>query len=1147
MFHTPTYLKESTSILRLILGLLVFVLTLSAQNNPQNSVNSQKLSKADNQSITITDLRTEGVVQPMGVEEGSPRFSWRYETPNKAIRGFKQTACRVLVASTPEKLDQDQADMWDSGRKEESGTLSFIYAGKPLQSTNRYYWKVIGYDKTGKSYISKPQYFEMGLMKGEDWKNAQWIAARNTKPKTLPSSLQRMTDYDFSLRFRILEGALVVHYRTPYVGGKHYEIEIRPGTPGTLMISRTGEAAKMEVLKSYLLSANIDINSWHALAVTVKGTNFVFKVDGQELAGMPLTDNTIKTGTVALGSKAYNGKKGLVQFDDFKLNVDGAPLVEENFDDAVLFAFQEYFMSNNSYARVKDGSLEVKGQVTYLEPKRDLEAPRFRKSFKIKQNKPIRARAYIAGLGYQTSWLNGKRLDDYLLNPGFARYSKTAYYNVYDITDQIQNNNVIACELGRGWYGMTTPTLWGETFSNDWMAEPTLRVLITIDYADGTQQTVVSDPNFKTAAGPIQFESIKAGEIYDARKELVGWNTVKFNDASWEKSVVAKGNMPSAAPGLTSQLFEPIRIVEECLPDKIVKIEDEINAWMIDYGKNLVGNVKLNLKANAGQQIRLQYLEGIEFRNGREKYNNFSAQATGSFQRDIFIAKGDREESFEATYSYKGFRYVRVEGLTEQPKPEQFIAKVCNSDMVRVGEFKSSSELWNKIWEAGRRSIQGNMHSIPTDCPQWEKLGWTCDDASPYYAMAYNYDLRKLYEKRLQDYTDDISADGKIRNCIPGSWAKGEDPAWVGSYVNIAWKYYQTYGDVRLVQKHYDNLKLYMETLIQEGKSSEKPPLLTKARKALGDWANPDDNCPPEGALIYFDCYFYRYLCMMKDMAIVLNKQEDTRYYESLCVDLKKQFNEYFYDKTEGCYYSTNRNVGYRQSPQAIALAFGLVPDENKKTVVSNLVKDIQKRNGHFWTGILGAEAIADALCENGETDVAYGIHLKNDYPSLGNMIREGATTLWEGYSKNARSLNHKMFASPLGWMARYVSGLHVDGVMGDGPGFRNVVIQPHVSPSQIQFVEFAYDSPMGRYNSNWHVQPDGVVYDIVIPANASATVRLPLLAKTLVSVSESGKEIWKEGKQIGKVAGAKDAHIEQQEFVVSLGSGTYSFYVRTK
>ena len=178
---------------------------------------------------------------------------------------------------------------------------------------------------------------------------------------------------------------------------------------------------------------------------------------------------------------------------------------------------------------------------------------------------------------------------------------------------------------------------------------------------------------------------------------------------------------------------------------------------------------------------------------------------------------------------------------------------------------------------------------------------------------------------------------------------------------------------------------------------------------------------------------------------------------------------------------------------------------------------------------------------------MAYGIHLKDDYPSLGNMIREGATTLWEDMTiKKARSLNHKMYATPLGWMARYVSGLQVDGVMGDGPGFRNVVIKPYVSPTQLQFVEFAYDSPMGRYSSNWHVKSDGVVYDIVIPANASATVRLPLLGKTLVSVSESGKEIWKEGKQIGEVAGSKDLHIEQQEFVIALGSGTYSLYLKT-
>lgn len=1094
--------------------------------------------------IHLVDPRTEGVIQPLGIEEAAPRFSWRYEATTGAPRGFRQSQYRLQVASSPEKLAQGQADLWDSGKQAGSETLSVLYAGKPLASATRYFWQVTGFDATGKAYASKPQFFETGLSKAEDWSGAQWVGAKSERPKTLPANLQGLKDYNFETRFRVLEGTAVVFFRASYYGGREYRIEIQPGTPGKLTVSRTEK--KPELLKEYPLQ-NLSPGEWHALQVSVKGADFTFCIDNAPLSAEPLHDDTIQLGTVALGTGSPDKKKGLVQYDDFRLIADGKPLVEESFDNPALFAFQEYFSSNNVYARVKDGVFETRGITSYLEPKKDLQAPRFRKAFASKAGQIRRARAYVSGLGYYKFWINGQRMDDYDLHPGFARYNKTAYYSVYDITGQIKANNMLGFELGRGWYAMTTPTLWGETFTGDWMAEPALRVLVTLDYADGSRQTIVSDASFKTAPGPILFDSVKAGEIYDARKEQPGWNTVGYDDKSWTPAVAANGKMPSAAPGLTAQLFEPIRAVDRFPAVNIQKVEDEKDAWQIDFGKNMAGTVEMKLKAKPGQEIRLIYVEKPGH-GGRERWDNFGSERTGNFQRDIYVAKGQGEEVYESSYCYKGFQYVRVEGLTEKPALEQFTAKAINSDMVKVGAFQSSSELWNQIWEAGRRCIQSNMHSIPTDCPTWEKLGWTCDDASPYYAMAFNYDLRKLYEKRLQDYADDITPDGRIRNVLPSSWAKGEDPAWVGSYVQLVWKHYQTYGDRRVIERHYDNLKCYMQTLIKEGQSSAKPPLLTTPRHALGDWVSPNGaNIPPEGALIYFDCYFYYYTGMMADLATLLGRKDDVAYYTGLKTDLKKAFNDYFFDEKEGCYYGTNKEIGFRQSPQAVPLGMGLVPMDKAPRVTERLVQDIRARKDHFWTGILGLEFIADALCENNRADVAYTIHLKDDYPSLGNMIRDGATTLWEAYSeKTTRSMNHKMFATPLGWMGRYVAGLRVEGVLGEGPGFRKPVIAPYPVPEQIQFAQLDYNSVMGAYHSGWRVTAEGMAYDIVVPPNASALFRLPLLGQKAATVSESGKILWQNGKLAGSVAGVSSPAAEKDRLVFTLGSGSYSFQVKT-
>jgi alpha-L-rhamnosidase len=1094
--------------------------------------------------VALTDMRAEGVVQPMGVEEAAPRFSWRYEAGADAPRGFRQSAYRVQVASSAEKLAKGEADMWDSGRQTGSDTLSILYAGKPLASAARYYWQATGFDGAGKAYPSKPQFFEMGLLKAGDWSGAQWIGAKAERPKTLPAYLQRLKDYSFETRFRILEGSAAFRFRAAYCWSKHCGIEIQPGVPGKFIVTKMINN-KSEVLGEYPLPS-FSTNQWHTLQVTARGTNFSFRLDDAPINNEPLHDDIIQEGTVGLGAAGEKGKKGVVQFDDFKLTVNNETLVQESFNDPVMFAFQDIFFSNNSYSKVQGGVMEVSSLNVYVDPKEGLEAPLFRKAFATEPKKVVRARAYVAGLGYYTFWLNGKRLDDYLLHPGNARYNKTAYYTVYDLTGHLEKDNVLGFELGRGWYAMTTPTLWGETFYPDWMAEPTLRSVVTIDYADGSRQTVISDPSFKTAPGPILLDSVKAGEIYDARKEQPGWDKPGFDDQKWSAAVISKGVMPSAAPGLTAQLFEPIRVVESIPAASIQKIEDEADAWLVDFGRHMAGSVELRFNSTPGLRIRIAYLERERAQFSPDRWNSFNALTTGCFQNDIFIAKGGPGETFQPRYSYNGFRYIRLEGLKEKPAPEQVTAKVFNSDMASAGEFRCSSELWNKIWMAGRRSIQSNMHSIPTDCPTQEKLAWTCDDSSPFYAMAYNFDLRKLYEKRLQDYADDISPDGRINNVLPSTWAKGDDPAWVGSYVNIAWLHYLTYGDRRVIERHYDNLKRYMGTLVKTGQASEKPPLHTKPQRGLGDWVHPDGgNCPPEGALIYHNLYFFKYARQMAEMAQVIGRAEDENYYANLAAELKKAFNEYHFDEKDGFYYSTNRELGFRQSPQAIALAFGVVPEEKVDGLVKRLVEDIQqKRKSHFWVGILGMEAIADALSENGRDDVAYTAHLKDQFPSLGNMIREGATTIWEDYAFNrVRSLNHKMFATPLGWMARYVAGLRVEGVLGEGPGFRKVVIEPYPCPEQVSFAQLKHDSPLGRYESGWRKTDRGMEYEIVVPPNATATVRLPIDGQAEAVVAESGKIIWKAGK--GSLSdGYGTPRIENGRWVCEIGSGRYRFTI---
>lgn len=1089
------------------------------------------------QEARIASLTVETLPEPVGVEERQPRFSWNYEGD---ARDFHQQARRIMVASTPEKLGSP--DLWDSGWVEDANTLNIAYAGAPLASRQRYHWQVQSKDQGGRIRSSPPSFFEMGMLDPSDWAGAKWITRLTDAPSTVAAKGEKWADCSVESRFRIHETCANLHFRAGYVANKGYSLQLEPGSQQNLKVFHH-ERNKSTLLKSFDSPTPLVIDAWHQVRVRIEGKRFEIEIDGA-VAGS-LEDDRFPSGTAGVGALRQDGTHGRASFDDFKVTTGGQVLFSEDFEDPALNNFQDLLFVGGGRSQPREGVLEVRGLRSLVEDKRHLESPLLRKAFTLA--KPVkRARAYVCGVGYHEISINGNKVGDRWLEPGYSRYDKRIYYSVYDITPHLAADNVVGFELGRGWFGIRTPSLWGEYADPSWVTEPKLMACLKIEFTDGTTQDIITDTSFRTAAGPILFDSIKAGEVHDARKNHPGWNRPGFKDDSWEPAKPAIApmakNLDTPGPSPQPQMFPPIRVIQRIPAVSVKPLGD--GAYAVDFGKHLAGNAELKVSGSRGDRVLLQYAEKWD-EQGVPLMHPFDPAATGCYQQDAFILAGGGTETFQPKFSYKGFRYLIVHGFPGVPRPENFTALEMHTDMRATGSFTSSSPLLNAISDASFASIRSNMHSIPTDCPTFEKLGWTCDDAAPLEAMMYGYDVEALHLKRMRDYADDIRPDGAISDVIPSTWGRvGSDPAWNGSLIAIGWKIHSYYGSTRILTDHYADMKRYFSWLTRQANQPGKPPHIVHPdqRRGYGDWVPPDHKGGhgPEGHSIYQTCYYYWYATLMEKIAAALGHEQDRLTYQNQAKEIRNAINQRFFHADEAAYFSVNKTGGFRQSSQILPLYFGIVPDGMESRVLANLLEDIRKRDGHFWVGILGFEYVADVLTDHGHPKMAVDGHLKTTFPGLGNMIHEGATTLWESYSlASTRSLNHKMFSTISEWMFRNVAGLGNDPA---APGFTRAIMAPRPSLQTLSHAKAIYQSKSGHYETAWKVENDRWVLDIAVPPNTSATVILPVLTTPALVIREGASMIWKDEKPAAEIAGVQKILTSPGGLEISLTSGRYQF-----
>lgn len=820
------------------------------------------------------------------------------------------------------------------------------------------------------------------------------------------------------------------------------------------------------------------------------------------------TGNMWNTGKIASNSNliTYEGQK-LQPFKSYFWRV-------------IVWDQQDRMSEKNPVAVFETGMMDIKNwHGAWITDSRDislLPAPYFRQEFEIKK-KIVSARAYIAVGGLFEFYLNGKQVGDHRLDPMYTRFDRRTLYVVHDVTNFLSaGKNAMGLLLGNGWFNLQSTAVWYFDKA-PWRARPKFCMDLRITYQDGTVQTISSGTSWKTALSPVTFNSIYTGEHQDARLEKTGWSSTGFDDSSWQKAKL------TAAPStnIVAQQLQPIRAVEEIPARNLKKFSDTL--YVFDLGRNIAGISKITLKGLQGTVIRLKHGERI-FNNGRVDQSNISVHyrptdESDPFATDIYILKGGSEETFSPHFNYKGFQYIEV---TSNKPVELSLNSVSglfmHSDVAPIGKIQSSNPILEKIWFAANNSYLSNLYGYPTDCPQREKNGWTGDGQIAVETGLFNFDAITIYEKWLADHRDEQQPNGVLPNIIPTSgwgydWANGPD--WTSSLAIIPWNVFLFYGDDRLLRQTYENIKRYVNYI-----ERISPDNLTDW--GLGDWIPVKSKANKE---LTSSCYYYADATILARSAKMFGKTEDYEYYSRLAEKIKNAINIKFLDTATGTYASG------LQTELAAPLFWDIVPEEMKALVASQLAKRVEADNYHLDVGLLGTKALLNALSENGYADAAYQISSQETFPSWGWWMVNGATTLYENWPVDAKSdisLNHIMFGEVSAWFYKALGGIKPDPA---NPGFRNILLEPHFVKGLNQF-EASHVGPNGLIFSGWKRIRDKVEYEVIVPANSSATLKL------------SGKKIMEGMLPVGKNPFIKIIKSENLQNTFSLSSGKYHFTI---
>lgn len=891
------------------------------------------------QNLSVGSLRCESTVDPLGVEEVSPRLSWQLKSKQRHVI---QTAYRILVADDSSLLKKGIGNIWDSKKVASATSIQVNYQGKPLQSANKYYWKVIVWDnKTNQSAWSDISRWQMGLLKKADWHNAQWIG------------------YD-------------------------------------------------EVIDSLRIAPHVHLN----------------------------------------GKRSWGPRRNVL--------------------------------------------------------------PMMRKEFSV--SKKIRsATAFICGLGHFELHINGKKIGDHFLDPGWTNYNKHAQYVTFDITGVLKNgSNAVGVLLGNGFYYIPGQRYRKMTGA---YGHPKMIMRTIILYEDGSIDNIITDKSWRTTTSPIIFSSIFGGEDYDANFEQDGWDQAGLSRnaaESWGEVIITSG-----PEKLESQIQQPLKIMERFFVKKQKQITPTSTAY--DLGQNFSGIPSIKVKGNKGDTVKIFCAELL---NADGTANQ---RATGAPSYFSYILKGQGDESWQPRFSYTGFRYMQVHCIPKDSSMSPPVIKNIEGLHIRnaantTGSFVSSNDLFNRTNTLIDWAVRSNSVSVFTDCPHREKLGWLEQTHLMGTSLQYNYDIASMNRKVIRDMINAQYPNGKVPEIAPEftvfSRPFDESPEWGSASIILPWYNYQWYGDKKTLIEAYDMMKGYLLYL----RDSAKNHILTHG---LGDWY---DIGPQRSGFsqmtkmgITATATYYYDLSIMIKVAKLLSKPGDALLYRQLAANVKRSFNEKFFDKQKMQYDSAS------QTANAMALYMDLVEPQYRKAVVDALINDIRGRNNALTAGDIGYRYVLRALEEAGRSDVIFDMNSRDDVPGYGFQLKHGATALtesWQAYE--SVSNNHLMLGHLMEW---FYSGLAGIRQADNSIAFRNIEINPQ-PVGDVNSAKVVFQSPYGAIISDWTRQKDKFELRVEIPVNTTATIFIPANSGQLINMNGVVvRSVYKNGRAVIKV-----------------GSGSYNF-----
>jgi alpha-L-rhamnosidase len=1134
------------------------------------------------------DLRCALRVNPLGIGDANPRLSWQLQS-TPLLRGETQSAYQIQVGTT-----SGAADLWDSGKVVSGETIDVLYAGQPLTTGEQCYWQVRVYDGSNNvSAWSTPAQWSMGLLQPTDWL-AQWIgydAAYSPTPSQAADNALFNTSglswisysgqtaqggiYSSALRKQIvlpagqtITNAVVALYADNFC---NVYVNAQLMTNAAMSNSHPGAAAAR-----WEATAWINVTSW-----LHPGTNVV---------ALNATSSDAQETATVIGRLVVQFASGSVSDIPVDTSWQAAQWPAGNWTQTNYDA--------SAWATPASGG--TPWGTPSLNDTARVPAPYLRKSFTVNQT-VTRATVYVTALGAYELHLNGQKVGNDVLTPGWTQFTKRVYYQTYDVTGMVQGgSNTLSAILGDGWYA--SDLAYKGTRLN-YGGTPRFMAQLVLQLSDGTTQTVVSDGSWKTSYGPIEWGDLLLGSEYDARNEMPGWDTTNFNDSAWSPVVTglnATGggytNVTSLVMGLVTNnqldfvatnstfggdpaygIVKTFRItftlggtnqtlsypenatvqiggggwplsVSQALygnatvfpgpgglllqaavtePSRCLETLAAINltvpspgCYTFDLGQNMVGWAQLNISGSVGDRITVRYGEMLN-----PDGTIYTANLRGATATDFYIFATNGTVSFQPRFTFHGFRYVELRGLTVAPTLSSVTGIVVHSDLTRTGTFACSSPLVNQLYSNIIWGQKGNYLEVPSDCPQRdERMGWTGDTEFFVPTAAYNFDVQSFFRRHMVTFCEDAQQpNGSYAVVVPDLGAGDGGTAWGDAGWICPYNMYRAYGDTNIIADHYASFML--DGQFDAANASDY--VISSLPGDFGDWLNLGGGA----SSTVMDTAFYAYYAeAMSEMATAIGDSGAAATYAALHTNIVAAFANFF--NPDGTFTDGSGQTGY-----ALAFTLNLVPANLRAQAAEQFANTIADFNNHLATGFIGTPRLLPALHLAGRDDLAYTLLLQQTYPSWLYQVNLGATTMWErwdGWTPTAgfesvgmNSFNHYAFGS----VGQYLYSA-VGGINPATPGYASILIQP-VPGTGLTWANTSFNSTRGLISTAWTNTGSAFNVAVAIPPNTTAQICVPTTNASAITES---------GVSAASSPGVTYVGVSNSAVIYSVGSGNYMF-----